>query len=1201
MTVWAEYRLSVDWNNDGDFGESDENITSYVESAWWDRGRDNSSQLEGKSISGATEWVLDNSDGEFSSFNSGSPFYGKILPNRLCKIEMRIGVGAWVTKFLGYLEEISPSPAAVQTSAKATLRAHGILGWLAEKKVTVEMHTNIKTGAAIADVCTQAGIPSGKRTIDTGRSTIGRWWEERETDALTAVRRLEETEGGFIREGQDGKFIFEDRAHRLSHSPLATISNSLTANIRYSKIKQIDTSKGLHNKFTASVRTFDLTEGEVILWTLAGAPPAITVQDTLILTAKFPSPQTASGCLAVDDWGIIDVFLNDQIDGLGNDVADDFVIDVDKTATELEISLHNDGSVTGYLTACQARGTAVIEGDATDISNDPTISVVAQSLLDYGELPYVLPGAFIESIPEAKAFCGHYAQVYCVLIPAVELELNANKSSYHLTEAKDRDISDIVHIDADEDSGLYLDGNFFVERLRHEILLKFPEGLDCVHKVTYICGFVCGHDWSDSTSSYVPKEIPITPPGGDTATKVPDDLQPVGFDPGGRVDVGIVAWKWNEGITEGEIRAKFYSAGAPDYVDLRTVAEGGTFVGGSSTEKIITGAANYAGMNASFISDSYGRWYFAGRLKNPAGWSVWSDGNDKPTKVKDYVAIESGVSSDGGPPNDSVVTLEMVGNGVVPHASRPAINGNTLLFGAVQIKNGNMGDWYDPDANTGPAVTYYDGSAADHIYDKTTGRITAPGPITGVPSTGAMLMVDVRNNSVFHHDWCQWGGIKASDIIGGNSFPASGFRMNTLADSGQQWQHVRIKIVKWLSEWTGYGYYGDTPGRGISEAPEFWKENGDKTTKEFVFPLIPLDAASPMANIIGRVFFENKLCRAQCGANSQTPLEDTGSPAGASGLQIITHTQDASIPVGMMKLTWYRDTLNYQSIYTAGFWLSNDLPAQGPFSMERADHGAYTYETGTGAVVTAEDTHVAVTRGGTVIPEHAILVIFTADPNPDNDLDAEYVDSADGTGFTMHTPFHKSGTYSYAVIKRWMDTGTSESENLKYLQFKVPDEIGGDREAIRWTTGSVPMPAGVFYVTGCSRNSMGVGTRMTCSSLNPGGLGCIPLNIIAGTPPQIYTEIGESSTFFIDASVSFKLMNPTGNIYCGKPIVYLIRQPLTGGPTDISEFDTKFRFGDEIAAVTLSAAPGALDYLGFIYFALEDRFDCVACVHGYVG
>jgi hypothetical protein len=303
----------------------------------------------------------------------------------------------------------------------------------------------------------------------------------------------------------------------------------------------------------------------------------------------------------------------------------------------------------------------------------------------------------------------------------------------------------------------------------------------------------------------------------------------------------------------------------------------------------------------------------------------------------------------------------------------------------------------------------------------------------------------------------------------------------------------------------------------------------------------------------------------------------------------------------MMKLAWYRDTLNYDTIYTAGFWLSNDLPAQGPFSMERADHAAFTIETGTGAVVVAENNKVTVARGATVIPEHAILCIFTDDASPDNDLDCEYIDSADGTGFTMHTPFHKSGTFSYAVIKRWMDTGTSESENLKYLQFKVPDEIGGNIEAIRWITGAVPLPSGLFYVTGASRNSYGLGTRMTCSSTSYGGVGCIPLEIIAGTPNTVYTEIiGDNTVFFIDAVVSFKLMNPTGNIYCGKPIVYLIRQPAGGGPCDI-DYDTKFRFGDDVGNPSLSLEPNALDYYGFIYFALEDRFDLVACVHNYLG
>ena len=54
----TNYNLYVDWNNDGDFGDSNENITSYVMQLEWQRGRDLANNLRGESITGTLKVVL---------------------------------------------------------------------------------------------------------------------------------------------------------------------------------------------------------------------------------------------------------------------------------------------------------------------------------------------------------------------------------------------------------------------------------------------------------------------------------------------------------------------------------------------------------------------------------------------------------------------------------------------------------------------------------------------------------------------------------------------------------------------------------------------------------------------------------------------------------------------------------------------------------------------------------------------------------------------------------------------------------------------------------------------------------------------------------------------------------------------------------------------------------------------------------------
>ena len=75
----TNYNLFVDWNNDGDFADADENISSYVQRLEWERSRDLANNLTGEYVSGILKVVLKNTSGIFSSFNSGCDLYGNIL------------------------------------------------------------------------------------------------------------------------------------------------------------------------------------------------------------------------------------------------------------------------------------------------------------------------------------------------------------------------------------------------------------------------------------------------------------------------------------------------------------------------------------------------------------------------------------------------------------------------------------------------------------------------------------------------------------------------------------------------------------------------------------------------------------------------------------------------------------------------------------------------------------------------------------------------------------------------------------------------------------------------------------------------------------------------------------------------------------------------------------------------------------------
>lgn len=697
-----------------------------------------------------------------------------------------------------------------------------------------------------------------------------------------------------------------------------------------------------------------------------------------------------------------------------------------------------------------------------------------------------------------------------------------------------------------------------------------------------------------------PADVEASPVPVETiyGTHVPDDLYATGIDPQGRIIIGITAWKWNDTIFEAEFRAKFYATETPEHVDLRTPAEGGTLVHNGTTELIFYGyAAGPNGASLQFVSTVKGRCYFAGRLKNDCGWSVWSDGNDMPSRVKHYVDTEGSIGADGGPPEDSDVAATLVNGAVVVEAGRPAINGKTILTCTVQLRDANAGgSWRDLDANAGAAVTHYDGSGVDHVYNQKTGTITKAAGDWGSAAPGSLLLFDVRNAGQFDVQNCVWAMV--GEIDGLTLKGLTGLRVTADADENDHiWNHIRIKIVRPPWEWDSEGYLGATPSRGYWQGQYYWGgSQGNKTSVLFISAPISLPDNLVLGNIVARVFFENKICIAECGQANAAALVDTGNPSGASRLEIITHENDPLVPSGQMALRWNRDTVNYKNIFAAAFWLSTALPAEGPYKVERDAHETCVLESGS-CTITAGETSVVVTRAGNPAIVDRVLLIFTDDATPDSDLDGNLIQAQGTDSITLYTPFNKSGTFHYAIIKRFWDRVTPDTGNLAYHQFAVPADIGGDVEKAVWQTPPISMPDGTFYVTGCGRNPFGLGARMTAySEETQEGTGyCI---IVPEADPIVLncSQVNGNGKVFRLVLTADRTLQAV-NALCGQPIALLVEQGAGGGHA--LNLDTMFRFGDDLPAAMWSGAVGKVDYLGVIYYEPDQRYDVVALMRGY--
>jgi hypothetical protein len=483
--VVASYKLQVDWNNDGDWGDTGEEIDmGRVRGITCSFGRDRASQLTGRSKAGTLRVVLDNRSGDYNPFNADSPIYGNILPGRPVRLLGTSTTQSDQAIWQGYLTRVTPQ-VFLGGDATAILEATGPLGQINLDQIEVAMVTSQRTDQVVDDILDAAGFGagSGYRTLDTGKTTISRYWKS-QSYAVPALQEVESTEGGFIREGKDGKIVFDNRHHRLAGVGLtsqATYSDASGAARVYSGLIMDDPLPHIFNIFESAVQTYT-TASVAVLWTLSetgASSPSIAPGVARTWIARYPTTASANNAEGVNAWtttaATTDMLANTAADGSGTNVTASIGISVSKSSETMEITLTNNGSVTAYITKLQARGTAITADDPASIKQEDATSQTA-----FGKRTWPSKTKFIPDTDEALDWADFNLSVYKDPTAVLRMTYFANRDTNAINEMLDRDISERVTVEAENTADLSIDRDFFIEAISHKI------SANRLHQVTYL-------------------------------------------------------------------------------------------------------------------------------------------------------------------------------------------------------------------------------------------------------------------------------------------------------------------------------------------------------------------------------------------------------------------------------------------------------------------------------------------------------------------------------------------------------------------------------------------------------------------------------------------------------------------------------------------------------------------------------------------
>lgn len=478
----GDFLVEVDWDGSGDPGTgTGEDITSRVLRMRFFRGRDFPATLGGRSIASKATITLNNESGDYSSFNTGSPITGLVKPGRLVRI--KAGSGAFPydfpfvfsksrTIFQGFLSSLKSRQISAGTANLATLTAIGPLGHYNRDEVRVPLVSTITTGAAIDDILDQAGVPAGDRSIDTGLTTMRRYWSDT-VKPLTALRGVEDTEAGFILESREGKIVFQDRQTRLT-SPAttsqATFSDAAGAALTYRLVDQEDPLSLIYNRFRVSVDN-DTVQSIATLWTLSevgSSSPTLAPAEAKTFWANFPNAASNVAAWFVETWTTpaitTDYLTNTASDGSGVNQSANVTIAVAKFPNAMQIKVTNTAGVPVFLTKLQARGTEVRRDDRVWIDESDAASITA-----FGESEFESKSRHIPTTAEALDWSHWMLSRWSDEVPILKITFDAWRSNAQLHQALVRDIGDRITLVATNASGLGINEDFFIESMLHNI------------------------------------------------------------------------------------------------------------------------------------------------------------------------------------------------------------------------------------------------------------------------------------------------------------------------------------------------------------------------------------------------------------------------------------------------------------------------------------------------------------------------------------------------------------------------------------------------------------------------------------------------------------------------------------------------------------------------------------------------------------
>lgn len=251
----GRWGIFVDWENNGNFSGTYDDVTCYVRAWETERGRDPTNLVKSPLSAGRFSASLLNTDGLFSPDNAASPLSGYLKPNRRMLVVMNDGSSDWYV-WTGWTEEPAPGKVRGQ-AALCQLVGYGSFEKLQAQKIFPGASQNGEDGTDLIDfVLTLASWPPELQSISGYILMSAEWNELASMTVLDALKRIQDSDPlAWFYEGLDWGIVHEGPNDRQTNSrsvnSQATFTDDATdvGDLRfYAVIQRLNMKQNIYNQ-----------------------------------------------------------------------------------------------------------------------------------------------------------------------------------------------------------------------------------------------------------------------------------------------------------------------------------------------------------------------------------------------------------------------------------------------------------------------------------------------------------------------------------------------------------------------------------------------------------------------------------------------------------------------------------------------------------------------------------------------------------------------------------------------------------------------------------------------------------------------------------------------------------------------------------------------------------------------------------------